>query len=132
MLRPIRTASASPGALEGVEEWLDLPAIAFAELEKAGGDANSPQFKTSMIQYRCGKVSPADSRPRRGNTRALAAHRAIFIRPALGVVMNVKFFSLVVVLAILVGGVAFLSIWQPSAQRSATEIPVPNERLSFQ
>lgn len=46
--------------------------------------------------------------------------------------MNLKLLGLIVTLIIVLGGAAFLSIWQPPAHPTATEIPVPNARLSIQ
>ncbi len=46
--------------------------------------------------------------------------------------MSLRFLSLILVLALLLGGAGFLAIWRPPAHPVPTEIPVPNDRLSIQ
>lgn len=46
--------------------------------------------------------------------------------------MSLKLFTFLTAILIVVGGVAFLAIWQPEAQPAQTEIAIPNDRLSIQ
>ena len=71
-----------------------------------------------------------DAAPARGMSRICRSELQSRREP--DVAMNLKLLGLILMLVVLLGGATFLSVWQPTAHPTASEIPVPNDRLSIQ